>query len=172
MFLLCRPHLDCSSRCSLQQYARSYGRTFLSRFSDFFSLNFFVFPCFPFFFFQILECEAFQTFCPLVKFPNFGNVSCFSCFSCFSWNKKRKIWKKKLFDKNSPYSNFELVFVSRIPQIRLKKSVTEILLRRSCCGDSVTETPTHFNPYRFRQTLSTTHRRLMPCKGYLNTHQT
>ena len=25
------------------------------------------------------------------------------------------------------YSNFELVFVSRIPQIRLKKSVTEIL---------------------------------------------
>ena len=59
-----------------------------------------------------------------------------------------------------------------IPQIRLKKSVTEILLRRSCYGDSVTETPTHFNPYRFRQTLSTTHRRLIPCKGYLNTHQT
>ena len=46
-------------------------------------------------------------------------------------------------------------------------SVTE-----SCYGDSVTETPTHFNPYRFRQTLSTTHRRLIPCKGYLNTHQT
>ena len=51
---------------------------------------------------------------------------------------------------------------------------------RSCslpwqqCGsrDSVTETPTHFNPNRFRQTLSTTHRRLIPCKGYLNTHQT
>ena len=40
--------------------------------------------------------------------------------------------------------------------------VTEILLRRSCYGDSVTETPTHFNPYRFRQTLSTTHRRLIP----------
>ena len=64
-------------------------------------------------------------------------------------------------------SNFELVFVSRIPQSRLKKSVTEILLRRS-----VTETPTHFNPYRFRPTLSTTHRRLIPCKVYLNTHQT
>ena len=29
-------------------------------------------------------------------------------------------------------SNFELVIVSRIPQIRLKKSVTEILLRRFC----------------------------------------
>ena len=52
-----------------------------------------------------------------------------------------------------------------IPQIRVKKSVTEILLRRSCYGDSVTEIPTHFNSYRFRQTLSTTHRRLIPCKG-------
>ena len=36
-------------------------------------------------------------------------------------------------------SNFELVFVSRIPQIRLKKSVTEILLRRSFYGNLVTE---------------------------------
>ena len=45
-----------------------------------------------------------------------------------------------------------------------------MLLRKSCYGDSVTETPTHFNPYRFRQTLSTTHRRLIPCKGYLNQH--
>ena len=45
------------------------------------------------------------------------------------------------------------------------------LLPRSCDGDSVRQTPTHFNPYRFRQTLSTTHRRLIPCKGYLNTHQ-
>ena len=31
-----------------------------------------------------------------------------------------------------------------IPQIQVKKYVTEILLRRSCYGDSVTETPTHF----------------------------
>ena len=75
------------------------------------------------------------------------------------------------------FSNFELVFVSRNPPDSSKEIcygdlVTEILLRRSCYGDSVTETPTHFNPYRFRQTLSTTHRRLIPCKGYLNTHQT
>ena len=35
-------------------------------------------------------------------------------------------------------SNFELVFVSRIPQIRLKKSVTEILLRRFCDRNSHT----------------------------------
>ena len=34
-----------------------------------------------------------------VKLPNFGNVS---CFSCFFFLKKRKIWKKKLFDKNGP----------------------------------------------------------------------
>ena len=64
---------------------------------------------------------------------------------------------------NSNFSNFELVFVSRNPP----DSSKEI-----CYGDSVTETPTRFNPYRFRQTLSTTHRRLIPCKGYLNTHQT
>ena len=69
-------------------------------------------------------------------------------------------------------SNFELVFVSRNPPDSSKEIcygdlVTEILLRRSCYGDSVTETPTHFNPYRFRLTLSTTLRRLIPCKGFL-----
>ena len=74
-------------------------------------------------------------------------------------------------------SDFELVFVSRNPPDSSKEIcygdlVTEILLRRSCYGDSVTATPAHFNPYRFRQTLSTTHRRLIPCKGYLNTLQT
>ena len=100
--------------------------------------------------------------------------SCGAGVACFSWP-----FFLNDFSFSSSNSNFELVFVSRIPQIRLKKSVTEILLRRfcdrnllrrSCYGDSVTETPTHFNPYRFRQTLSTTHRRLIPCKGYLNTH--
>ena len=40
------------------------------------------------FFFQILECEAFQNILPSVKFPNF--VSCFSCLSCFSWEKKEE----------------------------------------------------------------------------------
>ena len=40
---------------------------------------------------------------PPVKFPNFGIVSCFSCFSWFlGEKKKRKIWKKKLLDKNGP----------------------------------------------------------------------
>ena len=33
----------------------------------------------------------------------------------------------RLFLVKAGISNFELVFVSRIPQIRLKKSVTEIL---------------------------------------------
>ena len=45
-----------------------------------------VFPYFPFFS-QILECEAFQTFCPPLNFPNSGNVS---NSSCFSWEKKKK----------------------------------------------------------------------------------
>ena len=67
----------------------------MSKFPDFFSRIFLYFHIFLFFF-QILECEAFQILCPLLIL-NFGNVF---CFSCFSWKKKRGTSGKKMFDKN------------------------------------------------------------------------
>ena len=52
--------------------ARSYRRTFCLNYQGFFSLNFLFFHIFLFFFAPILECEAFQIFCPLLKRGKFG----------------------------------------------------------------------------------------------------
>ena len=79
----------------------SYRRTFCLNFQIFFLAQFFVFPYFPKKKIQILECEAFQIFCALLNFPVL-EIFLFFLFFLFPWKKKRKIWKKKLFDKNGP----------------------------------------------------------------------
>ena len=61
----------------------------LSNFLHFFRAIFHI-SIFSKFYFQILECEAFQNILRPVKYPIFGNVSCFSYFSCFCWKIKEE----------------------------------------------------------------------------------
>ena len=71
-----------------------------------------------------------------------------SLFMMISNTKRHPIIRKRT--NSNP--NFELVFVSRIPQIRLKKSVTEILWRRFCDRNptlSVTQSVTEILLRRF-----------------------
>ena len=77
---------------------RSYRRIFyISQFQEFFVAQFFVFLYFPpLYFFQILECEAFQIFCPLVNFQTLEMFPGFTDFPGFLGRKKRGTFGKKV----------------------------------------------------------------------------
>ena len=81
---------------------RSYRRTWCLNFQTFFSRNFCISIFSVSFFFQKLECEAFQIFCPLLNFWTLETFPVFPALPVFLGNKKRKIWKKTLLDKNGP----------------------------------------------------------------------
>ena len=79
----------------------------------YFSRNF-VFPYFSSFFFHILECEAFQIFCPLL---NFQTLEMFPVFPVFLGRKNEEKIGEKLLDKNAPKSGADDVIMNNATSI-------------------------------------------------------
>ena len=70
------------------------SKDFLSKFPDFFFAQFFLY--FHVLFFQILECEVFQIFCPLLNFQTLEVFPVFRAIPVFLGIKKEEKLEKKV----------------------------------------------------------------------------
>ena len=78
-------------------------KDFLSKFPDFFFRAFSCISIFIFLFFsKYWNAKLSKIFCPLLNFHTLEMSPVFPAFPAFLVKKRRKIWKKKLLDKNGP----------------------------------------------------------------------
>ena len=122
----------------------TFANTLISRL---FFAKFLYFHIFPFFF-HILECEAFQIFCPLLNFQALEMFPAFPAFPVFLGKKEEKL-EKKLLDENGPI-NTHLRYDN--PAKRPRALVPFLIVANVACSYCLQQIiTTCIGPYRLAQ---------------------